>query len=127
MNLSGKPVSQIMKKEKIHPHNVLLIHDDLDLDLGAVKIKRGGSAGGHNGVRSVTAYLRTDQYPRIKIGIGRPLNDLPDKIREHVLSGFQVPEQEVLRETSFRKFEKLLVDLLEEFRPPSPPNSNATS
>lgn len=72
MNLSGPPIKGLMREFKIKPDNLILIHDDLDLEPGRLRIKQGGGAGGHNGIKSVIEALGTPQFIRIKIGIGRP-------------------------------------------------------
>ncbi len=75
MNLSGQAVEELVSQIGLKPsdlHNFLLIHDDLDLDVGRVRVKARGGAGGHNGVLSIIESLGTDQFARLKIGIGRP-------------------------------------------------------
>lgn len=72
MNLSGGPVAAAAKFYKIPPANVLVIHDELDLPYGTVRLKFGGGHGGHNGLRSVTQSLSTPDFARVRFGIGRP-------------------------------------------------------
>jgi peptidyl-tRNA hydrolase, PTH1 family len=72
MNLSGRPVAALRDFYKIPPERILVIHDDLDVPFGEIRLKRGGGAGGHNGLRSVSAALGTPDYLRIRVGIGRP-------------------------------------------------------
>jgi PTH1 family peptidyl-tRNA hydrolase len=75
MNLSGQAVAELFSQSGLNAsdlRNFLLIHDDLDLDVGRVRIKARGGAGGHNGVLSIIDALGTDQFARVKIGIGRP-------------------------------------------------------
>ena len=72
MNCSGGPVSHLMRRYAVSPEDLLVIHDDLDLPEGAIRFKRGGGHGGHNGLKSITASLGTNAYARLKIGIGRP-------------------------------------------------------
>lgn len=94
MNESGGPVAGLVKFFKVDPAHVLVVHDDLELDLGAVRLKRGGGEGGHNGLRSVSKSLGTRDYARLRIGIGRPpgrqdpadfvLKDFPGSQREEV-------------------------------------------
>ncbi len=72
MNLTGPPLKGLLREFKIKPDNLILIHDDLDLESGRLRIKQGGGAGGHNGIKSVIEALGTPQFIRIKIGIGRP-------------------------------------------------------
>ena len=72
MNLSGRPVAALRAFYKIPPERVLILHDELDLPFGVVRLKLGGGDNGHNGLRSVTASLGTRDYYRIRFGIGRP-------------------------------------------------------
>ena len=70
MNLSGEAVRPAADFYKIPPEHILVISDDTALDVGKLRIRRGGSAGGHNGLKSIIQHLGTDQFPRIKIGVG---------------------------------------------------------
>lgn len=70
MNLSGKAIRYWMQKEKIQQENLLVILDDLNLDFGKIRMKTKGSAGGHNGLKSIQELLNTSQYTRLRIGIG---------------------------------------------------------
>lgn len=72
MNESGKAVQAVMHFYKIAPENILIAYDDLDLPVGAVRLKQGGGTGGHNGLRSLVQYLGTQQFNRLRIGIGHP-------------------------------------------------------
>jgi PTH1 family peptidyl-tRNA hydrolase len=72
MNLSGGPVAATAKFYKIHPGSVVVIHDELDLPYGSVRLKLGGGDNGHNGLRSITKSLGTKDYLRVRFGIGRP-------------------------------------------------------
>lgn len=72
MNLSGAAVAPLVRRHAIAPDHVLLVHDDMDLPAGRLRLRPGGGAGGHRGVASVTATLGTDAIPRIRVGIGRP-------------------------------------------------------
>jgi len=72
MNLTGPSLKGLLREFKIKPDNLILIHDDLDLEPGRLRIKQGGGAGGHNGIKSVIEALGTSQFTRVKIGIGRP-------------------------------------------------------
>jgi len=72
VNLSGKAVAKLAAAYDLGPANVLVVHDDLDLPANDVRVKRGGGHGGHNGLRSVNESLGTGEYPRVRIGIGRP-------------------------------------------------------
>lgn len=72
MNLSGEAVGEAARFYKIPPERVLVIYDDVSLPVGKLRVRPSGSAGGHNGIKSVIAHLGTDQFPRVKIGIGDP-------------------------------------------------------
>ncbi len=87
MNTSGGPVSQVSRFFKIPPTNLVVIHDELDLPYGTIRLKRGGGEGGHNGLKSISAAVGTRDYLRVRFGIGRP-------------PGRQDPADYVLREFS---------------------------
>lgn len=70
MNLSGESVGEAARFLKIPPERILVISDDTDLPVGKLRVRRKGSAGGHNGLKSLIAHLGTEQFPRIKIGVG---------------------------------------------------------
>ena len=72
MNDSGNAVASISAYYQIQPDHVVVIHDDMDLEFGRIKVKAGGSAGGHNGIKNIIAHLGTQDFPRIKIGTGAP-------------------------------------------------------
>jgi len=72
MNLSGRSVAALRSFYKIPPERVVVVHDELDIPFGAIRLKLGGGDNGHNGLRSVTAALATRDYYRVRIGIGRP-------------------------------------------------------
>lgn len=72
MNLSGGPVAGAARFFSVAPTDIVVVHDDLDLDFGVVRLKRGGGEGGHNGLRSITASVGSKDYLRVRVGIGRP-------------------------------------------------------
>jgi len=72
MNLSGQSVSRLLKKLKIQPGDILVIHDDLDLPRGKIRLRQGGGSGGHKGIESIIAELQSRDFPRLRVGIGRP-------------------------------------------------------
>ena len=92
MNESGNAVASISAYYQIEPDHIVVIHDDMDLDFGRIKVKAGGSAGGHNGIKSIIAHLGSDEFPRIRIGIGRA-EDPETDLAEHVLGEFTKEEQ----------------------------------
>ena len=70
MNLSGEAVGEAARFYKLPPGHVLVISDDVDLPLGKLRLRMGGSAGGHNGLKSIIQHLGSDQFPRLKVGVG---------------------------------------------------------
>lgn len=81
MNNSGVAISEAAAFYKIAPENVIVLHDEISFDVGVMRIRRRGSAGGHNGLKSIIAHLGSDAFPRIKIGVGKkpsPEYDLVD-------------------------------------------------
>ena len=83
MNESGRPVRAAADWFKVAPERTIVVHDDLDLPVGAVRVKRGGGHGGHNGLRDLDRTLGTPDYLRVRIGIGRPPGQ--SAARDHVL------------------------------------------
>lgn len=102
MNDSGDAVRRLLMFYRVPPADVLLVCDDLNLDLGVMRLRRGGSDGGHKGVRSVIDYLDTDQIARLRLGIGRPAG--PNAI-DYVLSPFARSEREQVQEMRDRAVE----------------------
>ena len=96
MNLSGEAVQAAGTFYRIGPDCTIVIHDDMDLPVGKVKVKRGGSAGGHNGLKSIDSKIGPD-YLRVRIGIGRP--DSKDQIVDWVLTPFPPQDQALIDET----------------------------
>jgi peptidyl-tRNA hydrolase, PTH1 family len=72
MNVSGGPVAGLLRYYGVAPADLLVVHDDLDLGFGVVRLKQGGGEGGHNGLRSISASIGTKDYLRVRFGIGRP-------------------------------------------------------
>lgn len=72
MNLSGQPVAALARFFSVEPANIVVVHDELDLDFGTIRLKFGGGEGGHNGLRSTSQHLTTKDYLRVRVGIGRP-------------------------------------------------------
>ena len=70
MNLSGESVRELADYYKVEPENIIIIYDDISLDVGQLRIREKGSAGGHNGIKSIIAHLGTQIFPRIKVGVG---------------------------------------------------------
>ncbi|MHB1455683.1 MAG: aminoacyl-tRNA hydrolase [Armatimonadota bacterium] len=105
MNLSGQAVSALMRKYRLTPQDILIIYDDVALPLGRIRIRPDGSAGGHNGIKSIIGSLGAQDFPRIRIGIGSPNRDMID----HVLSRFHKTEIETVREAVDRASEAVEV------------------
>ncbi|MFG6350595.1 MAG: aminoacyl-tRNA hydrolase [Oscillospiraceae bacterium] len=104
MNLSGEAVGEAARFYKVAPNHVLVISDDVDLPLGKLRIRTGGSAGGHNGLKSVIQHLGTDQFPRLKVGVGgkpHPDYDMAD----WVLGKLQGEDKKVMDEAVKRAAE----------------------
>ena len=103
VNESGKAVSRLFHKYNATPQDLLVIYDDLDLPLGKIRIRQGGSAGGHKGIKSIIAALDSQDFARIKIGIGRPADGdgraLSDEkaIVGYVLSDFTPAEDKLIK------------------------------
>ena len=98
MNVSGAAVAALCRRFHLAPTDLVIVFDDLDLPLGKVRARMKGSAGGHNGVRSLIEALGTDAVRRVKIGIGRPAPPGQDKhlVVDHVLSPFYPDEIEIV-------------------------------
>lgn len=94
MNVSGPPLKTLLSSLGLSPHELIVIHDDLDLELGRLRIKQAGGHGGHNGIRSVIEALGTPQFVRLKIGIGRPAPGADSA--DYVLEELSCDEIEVL-------------------------------
>ena len=95
MNLSGRSVVQLSAFFRIPPQNIIVLFDDISLEPGRLRIRADGSAGGHNGIKSIIAELGSQDFPRVKIGVGGKAH--PDQnLADHVLSGFSVSEEKAL-------------------------------
>ena len=101
MNLSGEAVGQAARFYKIPPERVLVISDDVALPQGKLRVRRSGSAGGHNGLKNIIAHLGSDQFPRVKVGVGgkpHPDSDMAD----WVLSPFTGQDRKAMEEAISR-------------------------
>ena len=107
MNLSGQAVRACADWFKVSPENILVIYDDMDLPLGKLRLRPSGSAGGHNGMKSIISHLGTQNFPRLRLGIGRGGKDNDDSaivskanqnVTNHVLGGFSAKETKILPE-----------------------------
>jgi peptidyl-tRNA hydrolase, PTH1 family len=95
MNDSGQAVSGLVRRYKIEePGKIIVVHDELDLDPGVLKLKAGGGLAGHNGLRSITQHLKTQDYLRVRIGVGKPPHK--DRGADHVLNRVPAAQRDVL-------------------------------
>ncbi len=103
VNQSGEAVGCLVRTHNIALSDLVVIHDDLDLPLGKIRIRPSGSAGGHKGMSSIISSLDSDDFPRIKVGIGRPVTvdgtaiSDEDKIVDYVLSDFTPKEDDIIK------------------------------
>jgi PTH1 family peptidyl-tRNA hydrolase len=93
MNLSGRSIAAAARFFKVDPERVLVVHDDVDLDVGRLQARLGGGLAGHNGLRSIAQALGTQEFLRLRIGVGRPGRGDPRDVADFVLSPFE-PEED---------------------------------
>ena len=108
MNVSGQAVAPLSRKLNINPNEILVISDDLDLEPGRLRLRRNGSDGGHNGLKSVISELGSAGFNRLRIGIGRPEKG---KTADYVLSGFEGDEEKAFAAAVDRAVEAVLTIL----------------
>tara|TARA_Y100001936_G_scaffold229260_1_gene251269 strand:+ start:38379 stop:38963 length:585 start_codon:yes stop_codon:yes gene_type:complete len=96
MNDSGEAVKEIKNFYKINPSQIIVIYDDLDLDVGQIKIKNTGSSGGHNGINSIINNIGSNEFTRIRIGIGKPKEK--SMTNKYVLSKFSKDDQKIIND-----------------------------
>ncbi len=119
MNLSGRSVSLLVEKFNVGFDNLLVIHDDLDLPLGKIRIRHGGSSGGHKGVDSIISCLGSQDFIRIRVGVGRPslvegsTEISEDEIINYVLSDFTTSEKQTISQVIPRVSQAILYLLTE--------------
>ncbi|MFQ3548558.1 MAG: aminoacyl-tRNA hydrolase [Armatimonadota bacterium] len=94
MNESGMAVGEIFKRNQLSPDKLLIVYDDMDLPLGKIRIKPSGSSGGHKGMKSIIHHIGTQDFPRIRIGIGKDNN-----VIDHVLNRFNKKEKAIIQPT----------------------------
>lgn len=110
MNLSGESVGEIVNFYKIEPDHVIVIYDDMDIPTGSIRIRKKGSAGSHNGMKSVVSHIGTDEFPRIRIGIGA--HEGTDAV-DYVIGGFSKEDKEPLEHAvmnAAKAAEKIITD-----------------
>jgi len=100
MNESGRSIGQAVRFFKVDPESLLVVHDDVDLDVGRLQARLGGGLAGHNGLRSIAQALGRQEFLRLRIGVGRPGRGDPRSVADYVLSSFDAeddPERIVAR------------------------------
>jgi len=112
MNRSGESVGQLVKKLRVSLDNLIVVHDDLDLPLGKIRIRPRGSSAGHKGIESIMAHLGSQEFARIRVGIGRPparegTRATEAEIIDYVLSDFTPEEQRLMRQVTSQVAEAL--------------------
>jgi len=108
MNLSGQAVAKLARKYHVKPTEIVVIHDDLDLKPGQLRLRSGGSSAGHKGIDSIIASLGTRDFVRLKIGIGRPQDSADEEdVVDYVLGDFTREEQELMQSVIHRGAEAL--------------------
>lgn len=95
MNLSGESIKEVLNFYKIPNDNIIVLYDDISIEVGRLRIRQKGSAGGHNGIKSIIAHLGSDVFPRVKIGVGQPPGE---NLVSHVLGKFSKDEREKLED-----------------------------
>ncbi len=108
MNLSGEAIAALMRREELEPRELLVVYDDMDLELGRLRIRERGSCGGHNGIRSIIEHLGTESFPRLRVGIGHRKGG---NGVDHVLSPFEADERAVLEKVLAAAAEALVLIL----------------
>jgi PTH1 family peptidyl-tRNA hydrolase len=111
MNESGRAIQSLMTKYKVLPANFLVLYDDMDLPAGSIRLRARGSSGGHNGMKSIVDSIGTTEFPRLRIGIGRP--EFSEQNISHVLSEASLDERKRINEALCRAtqaVEMFLVD-----------------
>lgn len=115
MNESGRAIASAARYFKVEPEDLLVVHDDVDLELGRLQARLGGGLAGHNGLRSIAQALGTQDFVRLRIGVGRPQRGDPRPVADYVLSPFAVDEDVAgIVTRSAEAVETILRDGLEE-------------
>mgnify|MGYP005695462765 FL=1 len=110
MNDSGKTISKILKSTNLKIHDCIIIHDDLDVDLGSVRLKKGGGHGGHNGLKDIIEKTGKTDFYRIRIGISHP--GIKEEVTNWVLNKFS-PEEKILINRAYSAFDEVFELLIE--------------
>ena len=99
MNLSGEAVREAARFYKIPPEKVLVIYDDVSIPVGKIRVRPSGSAGGHNGIKNIIAHLGTQEFPRVKIGVGAPAGTEKDDMIDWVIGNPSQAERKILQDS----------------------------
>lgn len=106
MNLSGESVKKFVDFYKVPLENVLVIYDDMDTEIGTIRVRAKGGAGSHNGMKSMVSELKSEEFPRIRVGIGRPQNEY-DRI-DYVIGNIPEKEYEELEKAQEKAVEAII-------------------
>lgn len=112
MNLSGESVSAVAKYYKIPSEDIIVIYDDINLDVGRLRIREKGSAGGHNGIKNIISHLGTEEFPRIRVGVGMKPSKMD--LADYVLSHFSENDQKLMNQGYERACEALKLLLVDD-------------
>ena len=97
MNESGRAIGPLLSWYKLAPEDLIVAHDDMDLPVGMIRLRKKGSAGGHNGMKSILYHVQDENFPRVRIGVGHPVHGR-DQVIRHVLSPFSAEDAQKIRE-----------------------------
>ena len=111
MNLSGEAVLDMVRWYKLEPSDMLVIYDDMDLPAGKLRLRIKGSAGGHNGMKSIIYLVGSDEIPRLRVGIGRPINEHMESV-DFVLGKFSEEEIKIMS-TAVEKAVEAVIAVIE--------------
>lgn len=106
MNLSGESIKETMDFYKIQQENLIIIYDDIDLEAGIIKIRKKGGPGTHNGMKSVISNIKTQEYARVRVGIGKP--ERKEQLIEYVIGKIPDKDQKILDEATTKSKEALI-------------------
>lgn len=106
MNISGESIKETMDFYKIQKENLIIIYDDIDLEAGIIKIRKKGGSGTHNGMKSVISTIKTQEFARVRVGIGKP--ERKDQLIEYVIGKIPKEDQKILDEATTKSKEALI-------------------
>lgn len=113
MNLSGECVGPLMDYFDVDIEDIIVIYDDLDLDVGKLRLRQKGSAGGHNGIKSLIHHLGTQEFNRIRVGVSRPPSGM--KVADYVLSKFSKDDQPIVEDAINKSVDAVEMSLSKKF------------